>query len=288
MTFENKLHTLNTVKVNTYQKVCYYFLIILVVYWIFLNFFGSKTGFYNYLYSFLFGLIPLIGGAVVLLRSKIWGVWKSILGKAVFFIGLGLFCWGFGETIWSYYNFFKGIPAPYPSLADVGFAPSILFYGIGAVYLSRATGAKFGLRNPYAKIFIVVAFVLMVLISYYVLVVFARGGVIIPEGETMLKTILDIAYPLGDFVSLTLAVIISGLSFRYFGGKFKYDVIFILVGLATMFFADTVFSYSTTVNTYYNGDLGDLMLTMGMFFLTFGALGLCKLPEMDDGKKKRK
>ena len=264
-------------RLNIFQKICLIFFIFLSIFWVLLFLNGSKTGFYNYLYSFLFGLIPLLGGLVAMVNSKLWGGLKSAIGKAVFFIGLGLFCWGFGETIWSYYNFFLGIPAPYPSIADIGFAPSIFFYGLGAAYLSKATGAKFGLRNIYAKIFVIVAPIAILAISYYVLVVFARGGVLVPNGETGLKTLLDIAYPLGDFVGLTLAIIISGLSFKYFGGQYIFDILAILAGLAVMFFADTVFSYTTTVNTYYNADLGDYMLTVGLFLLTFGVLGFYKL-----------
>lgn len=214
-----------------------------------------------------------------MINSKLWGGLKSSVGKAVFFIGLGLFCWGVGETIWSYYNFFLNEPAPYPSLADIGFAPSIFFYGLGAVYLSRATGAKYGLRNPIAKIFVVIAPVVLLVISYYLFIVIARGGVIIPEGDPLLKAIFDIVYPLGDFLGLTISVLVSGLSFKYFGGRFIFDIFSILAGLAVMTFADAIFSYTTTVGTYYNGNFGDLMLTTGLFLLTFGVLGFYKLKE---------
>lgn len=260
-------------KVNLYQKISLIYFIVLFIFWVILTSTGSKTGFYNYLYSFLFGLIPLIGGFVSMVKAKQWGGFRSVIGKAVFFTGLGLFCWGFGESIWSYYNFFKHVAAPYPSLADVGFAPSIFFYGLGTIYLSKATGAKFGLRNKYAKVFTAIAPIIIFAISYYVLVIVARAGILIPKGETHLKTILDIAYPLGDFVSLALAVIISGLSFKYFGGKYRFDIIAILLGLFVMFCADSIFSYTTTVNTYYNGDWGDMLLAAGLFLITFGILG---------------
>lgn len=266
-------------KLNLYQKVCLGFYIFLVVFWVLLYFSGSKEGLPNFTYSFLFGLIPLIGGLVAMKNSSLWGGFSSAVGKAVFFIGLGLFCWGSGETIWSYYNFFVGEAAPYPSLADVGFAPSIFFYGLGAIYLSKATGAKFGLRNPVAKVFVMLAPFVLLALSYYLFVTVARGGVLVPEGETSLKTILDLAYPLGDFVALAISVIVSGLSFKYFGGKYVGDVIAILLGLAVMTFGDAIFSYTTTVGTFYNGQFGDLMLTTGLFLLTFGALGFYKVKE---------
>ena len=107
----------------------------------------------------------------------------------------------------------------------------------------------------------------------------ARGGILVPSGETALKTFLDIVYPLGDFVGLTIAIIISGLSFKYLGGRYIWDIGSILVGLGVMFIADTVFSYTTTVGTYYNADFGDLLLTLGVFLLSFGVLGFYKLKE---------
>lgn len=263
-------------KLNTLQKICLGFYLLLVAFWVAITVIGLKEGFYNYFYSFLFGLIPLFAGIIAIWKSGIWGWFKSAVGKAVFFIGLGIFCWGVGELIWSYYNFFMDVPAPYPSLADLGFAPSIFFYGLGAAYLSKATGAKFGLRNPYAKVFVALAPIVILIFSYYLLVVVARGGVLIPAGEPLLKTVLDIVYPLGDFIALALAVIISGLSFKYLGGRYKYDIFAILLGLAVMFIADTIFSYTTTAGTYYNANFGDLMLTTGTFLLSIGVLGFCK------------
>jgi len=266
-------------KLNPSQKVSLVFTIGLFFFWLALFLTHTTDGFYNYFYSFLFGLTPLIGGAIAMFSAKTWGGLKTALGKAVFFIGLGVFLWGCGEMIWSYYNFILSTAAPYPSLADLGFAPSIFFYGLGAFYLSKVTGAKFGLRSPVAKAFVVVAPFIIFAISYYLLVTVARGGVLVPESEGVLKTILDLAYPLGDFLALAIAIIISGLSFKYLGGRYKYDIFAVLLGLGVMFLGDMAFSYATTVGTYYNANFGDLLLTLGTFLLTFGVLGFSKLKE---------
>src|SRR4051812_17446904 len=112
-------------KPNLYQKYLIAVFAIVVVYWVALFVFGSKDGFYNYLFSFLFGLIPLMGGVLGLRGSKMWGWLQSTIGRAIFFLSLGLILWGCGEAVWSYYNFFVGEAAPYPSWADLGFGPSI-------------------------------------------------------------------------------------------------------------------------------------------------------------------
>ncbi|OGG53889.1 hypothetical protein A2851_03225 [Candidatus Kaiserbacteria bacterium RIFCSPHIGHO2_01_FULL_53_29] len=258
---------------NAIQRICITFYAVCTVLWAALFFQDITSGFYNYLYSFLFGLIPLFGGIVAMLRSDIWGRFKSAVGKAVFFTGLGVFCWGVGELIWSYYNLVLNVAAPYPSLADIGFAPSIFFYSLGAYYLSKAAGAQFGLRHPLAKVFVAVTPLVVFAFSWWMLIMVARGGVLVPEGEPLLKAILDIMYPLGDFVGLAIAIIVSGLSFRYLGGRYMWDIIAIFLGLFFMYVGDTIFSYTTTVGTFYNGQFGDLMLSTGTFLLTYGALG---------------
>jgi hypothetical protein len=194
-------------------------------------------------------------------------------------VSLGLFLWGAGETIWSYYNFFKHVPAPYPSLADVGFAPSIFFWILGTAFLSIATGAWFALKKSHrAKVFAVAVPLVLLVPSYYVQVKLARGGTVIPPGEPLLKAVLDIAYPFGDFLALTFAAAVLGLSYKYFGGVYRKTIIFLLLGLAVMYAADSVFSYTTTKQTYYNGDWGDLLLALGQFLMTFGILSFATKP----------
>jgi hypothetical protein len=264
---------------NKYQKYAIGAFALIVLCWLTLFFTNTKTGNWNFFYSFIFGLVPFFGGLLGMFKARVWGGLKSALGKAVFFVSLGLFLWGFGESIWSYYNFFQHVAAPYPSLADLGFAPSIFFWIIGTFYLSRATGAMLALkRSHWAKVLAVAVPVALLIPSYYLQVTLARGGTIVPAGETVLKAILDIAYPFGDFLALTFAAVVSLLSYRYFGGVYRKAIIFLLIGLFVMYCADTVFSYTTTKNTYYNADWGDLLLAAGQFFMTYGILAFASKP----------
>ena len=266
-------------KTNRYQKLFLLYFVILFVFWAGLLIAGKKAGNWNYWYSFLFGLIPFFGGLIGMVKSKLWGGLKSTMGKALFFISLGLLLWGFGENIWSYYNFFKHVPAPYPSIADIGFAPSIFFWIIGTIYLSRASGALFALKkSTWAKILAVAVPVLLLIPSYYIQVHLARGGKLVPPGETTLKVVLDIAYPFGDFLALVFAALVFTLSYRYFGGFYRRAIVAVLAGLFVMYCADSVFSYTTTKNTYYNADWGDLLLMVGLFLMTFGILAFATKP----------
>jgi hypothetical protein len=266
---------------NVYQKTVTAFFVALVVFWAFLFFTHHKSGTLNYWYSFLFGLIPLVGGLIGMAKASIWGGLKSALGKAVFFVSLGLFLWGLGESVWSYYNFFRDVPAPYPSLADIGFAPSIFFWILGTAYLSRATGALFVLKKSHkAKLLVFLVPLLLLVPSYYLQIHVAREGVLVPDGETTLKAVLDIAYPFGDFLALSFAALVAILSYRYFGGIYRRAVYYLLAGLAIMYCADSIFSYTTTKGTYYNANWGDLLLTIGLYLITVGVLAFASKPSI--------
>lgn len=271
-------------RLNVAQKISVGFLLVLIVLWLVLFLTHTVSGPYNYLFSFLLGLMPLAGGIIAMQSSGSWKGMKGFVGRGIFFMGLSLFFWGCGELTWSYYNVFQGIAAPYPSLADFGYAPAEFFYCIGAIYLARAAGADFGLKKKFGKLFVVVASVAMFLISYYLLVIVARQGILFSSNDPVLKSILDIMYPLGDFISLTLAIVISGLSFKFLVGEYKLAVRSLLFGLAVIFVADMIFSYTTTRGTYFNGDFGDLLFGIALFLLTFGVLGFCGVRKGEEGE----
>ncbi|MBI5133809.1 MAG: hypothetical protein HZA81_00235 [Candidatus Taylorbacteria bacterium] len=262
---------------NSYQKACIAFFALILVSWIALFASGSKEGIFNNLFAFAYGLVPLIGGSLAVVGYRTWGGLSTILGKAIFFFGLGLFLWGCGQMTWAYYNFFLAVDVPYPSIADLFYAPSVLFYTIGTMLLARTTGARFGLREEYGRAYAIFAPIAVLVITYNVVVLVGHGGELVSKGSDLMKAILDVAYPLGDAVSLSVAAVVAGLSFRYLGGVYRYEVILILSGLAVMFVADSVFSYMTTVGTSYNGDFGDLLFAIGMFLLTCGILGFNKV-----------
>jgi hypothetical protein len=248
----------------------------MILFWGILASTHQVSGFSNYFFSFCMALLPFFGGIYAMARAHKWVSPKGFVSRGVFFLGLGLVFWGCGELIWSYYNFFAAVSAPYPSLADLGFAPSEIFYCIGSIYLARAAGADLGLRRRFVWLFITGISAVMFCVSYYIFVKLAHHGVLVTQGDTLLKSIFDVAYPIGDFVSLTTAVVLSGLSFKFITREYQAAVLAVLAGLAVIFIADSIFSYTTSVGTYFNGDFGDLVFTLSLFFLTFGVLGFAE------------
>lgn len=234
---------------------------------------GIQDAPYNYFFAFAYGLIPIIGGVLGFTSAQRWGLFKSSMGKALFFLSMGLITWGYGELIWSYYNFFLNQEIPYPSWADASFIISWPLWSIGVLYLGKATGIKYGLRNKAGQLLLLLIPLLGLAVSYYLLITVARQGSFHLEGG-MLKIFFDLAYPIWDVVILTLAFLVYGLSFKYLGGQFKWPVLLTLLGFVINYLADFAFSYTTTVGTFSNGNWVDVLFASAMFVLSFGVTNL--------------
>lgn len=262
---------------NLFQKACVAFFALMIVFWATLFSQDMRGGLYNDLYALFIGVIPFFGGLAAIRGYKEWGGSSTILGRAIRLLGIGLFLWSLGEIVWGYYNFVLGVDNPYPSLADLFFAPSVFFYTLGTVYLSSVMGARLGLKTVQGKVLSVIAAAAALVLAYFIFIVNARHGALFSDTSSVIKSILDIAYPLGDAVSLGVALVVTSLSFKYLQGLYRFDFLFILVGLALMFVADSMFSYMTTIGLEYNGGVGDLVFMTALFCLTCGLLGFNKI-----------
>ncbi len=262
-------------KISKDSRNIFFYYLFIFVWWTFFfitgkaNFDGNIT-LGGALYQFAFGLIPLLGGILGVAKSKVWGGSKSYVGRALLFISAGAICWGIGQMFWSiYYNIFSQVDIPYPSLADVGYSLSFPFLAIGLISLSKATGARFSLKNSLGKLVALFITIIGVVTAYYLLIVVARGG-IIDYTEGGLKLFFDLAYPIGDLVIFLFSFLIYGLSFNYLGGRYKIPILSVILGMFVLFLADFSFSYTTTVGTYYNGHWVDLVLPTAWMLIVFG------------------
>lgn len=219
---------------------------------------------------FLIGMtvIPLAGGLLGLKSAFNWGGVKSIMGRSCLFLSLGLIAWGSGMIAWNYYIFFTTIEVPYPSLADAGFAIGLVFFVMGIWSLSKAVGVRFALRTRGGKMVLLLVPVFMVLVSVYLLVYIARGGVLIDTSGGYLKLFFDLLYPLGDVLILTITSSIYLLSMKFLGGKYKMPILMLFFGFLMFYISDFMFSYTTTQETYFNGHLVDFLFTTTMFILS--------------------
>ncbi len=247
--------------------------VLILGWWLVLYLYKLTDTEYNYWFGFAFACMPFFSGVYGILLSKKWGRAHSSIGRGILFLALGLISWGLGSFIFAYYNLVLKIAIPYPSLADLSYIVSWPFWAIGMVNLSKATGIQFQLRRLSGKAVLFVIPVFVVVVSYYLLFVFARGGLFDFQDSSGVKIFFDLFYPIGDVVILTLSLLIYGLSFAYLGGKYKLPILLLLLGFVLNYISDLSFSYTTTVESFYVGSWVDLLFSLTMYCLSLGLLG---------------
>jgi len=251
-------------------------LILIIIYiatalfWLFLTFNSrhseSEAGYYLQIFLFI---IPFVGSVIGFSNARLWGGFRSSVGRAITFLSLGTLTWSIGMLIWNYYIFLAQVEVPYPSLADLGFILSWPLWTIGFIQLFKATGAKFALRESKGKILFVGIPLMVTLASYYLLIVVGRGGVI-EWSSGGLKLFFDLFYPIGDVVILAIALMLFSLSYNFLGGHYRKAVWFLTAAFVANYFSDFLFSYTTTQETYFNGHFVDFLFATTMFILSLG------------------
>lgn len=241
--------------------------IIILLWWIKLNLSGIPKD-EAYLFNWSYGLIPLIGAFYGIFKvPKIWGGYKSILGKGLILIALGLFGQWFGLQIWTYYNIILKVEAPYPSLADIGYFSLVPFYAFGALMFARAAGAKFSLRTLTGKIIALIIPSIMLLVAY--------GFFMKDLGFDMsnpIKTFFDFGYPLGEIIPVSIAMFTFFLSKQFLGGNMKTRILYLTFAFSFQFITEYAFLYAVTAQTYNNGGINDLLYATSYTIMSLGLI----------------
>ena len=249
---------------------------LMVLYWLALAVTNTKYKYINYWWQALMSAAALTYGVLGLYSAKQWSWLKSGVGKSVFFISVGLILWGLGQAAWTYFVLKDpSQQSPNTHIMDFLYFSALPFWSYGIFKLSKASGARYGIRTARAKILVAVLTVVMLIVSYIVLVNIARGGLsYFHQGTSYWTIFYDLGYAAGDVVNLILALAIFGLSWRYLGGRFKRPILVILLAFVFLYMADFWYSYRNALGSYYNGDWVDLLYSLTVS--TFG-LGLCLL-----------
>ncbi len=243
--------------------------LILTIWWLFLNPFSNEdtTIYHKYVWGSSYQLLALWGGICGLIISRSFGGFKSLLGKSIIFFSFGLLFQSLGQTFYSYYNLFANVQAPYPSLGDIGFFGSIIFYVIGVIYLARVSGVKVSLETFHNKLQAVLIPLLMLFISY---VIFLKDYVFDWSGK--LKIFLDLGYPLGQAFYVSLAILTLILSRKLLGGMMRKPVLLFLVALIMQYISDFNFLYQANHGTWFVGGYGDFLYMFSYLIMSLSII----------------
>jgi hypothetical protein len=221
----------------------------------------------KYIWGSCYQILALLGGVIGLFVSREFGWFKSSLGRAVLFFSVGLLLQSFGQSVYSYFNLVAQIQAPYPSIGDIGYFGSVIFYILGVLALARTSGAKFSLQLFNGKIQAILLPLFMLIISYSI---FLKNYEF--DWANKIKILLDFGYPMGQAFYVSLAILTFLLTKNMLGGIMKKPVIFFLISLVVQYVADFYFLFNANNGTWYVGGIGDFLYMTAYLLMTISII----------------
>ena len=166
---------------------------------------------------------------------------------------LGASCgaWALGQTIWTIYETGFGVEVPFPSWADAGYLAAVPLAAAGLIIMPAAAQSMAGLLR------IVLDGVMVALALFCTSWILVLGPLFDAGGDSLLGTILSLAYPVGDVVTITM-LIFALLRARQGGEAARQPLYLVGLGLTGIALADSGFVYLTSQTSYTSGSLIDI------------------------------
>jgi len=182
---------------------------------------------------------------------------KSMQGRALLFLSLGVLFWFLGESTWAVYEIVLGIEAPTASFADLMWLLGYPFFAAGLYFEWKIT--RIG-KTKSGKIVLLLASAAAASVLGIMLTA-------IDTGMSPLEKYVAISYVIGDTALLigSTAIIIS-----FIGGKLTRPWIIITASIALSSIADI--AYSFLGSEYNTGNMIDLLWDLYYLLLAYGFL----------------
>jgi diguanylate cyclase (GGDEF)-like protein len=166
---------------------------------------------------------------------------------------LGASCgaWAVGQTIWTIYETGFGVEVPFPSWADAGYLAAVPLAAAGLIIMPAAAQSMAGLLR------IVLDGVMVALALFCTSWILVLGPLFEAGGDSLLGTILSLAYPVGDVVTITM-LIFALLRARQGGDAARQPLYLVGLGLTGIALADSGFVYLTSQTSYTSGSFIDI------------------------------
>lgn len=250
-------------------RIAIFIFVFYTVWWFILQFAHPTDTTFSELFSDTYGITALIGALIGGGVAVRWGGWKSKMGRAAFMFACGLAAQAFGQFVYTFYFLTQGIEAAYPSLGDLGYFGSIPFYIYGVILLSQASGIGFSLKKMHNALFAILLPLGLLVASYYSFLIGYEFDFSQP-----IRVFLDFAYPLGQAIYISLALVTLVLSYRILGGIMRGKIFFILIALVLQYFADYLFLYQQMHESWVGGGISDYIYLVSYFVMTMALFNI--------------
>lgn len=246
-------------------QISIFIFIIFSLWWMYIFFGGIQGTYQNDLFGFVYGAFSLLGGAIGLSVAKKWGALKSIIGRAIISLSIGLLLQGFGQYSFWYLNSVAKIEVPYPSISDIGFFGTIPFYIYAAYLLAKAAGTNVSLQTYHNRLQAVFIPAIMLAVAYFL---FLQDYEF--DWSSPLTIFLDFGYPMGQAIYVSGAILTYSLSRKLLGGVMKFPILFLIFAFVAQFLSD--YTYVLFKEIYFPGSFIDYLYLLSYFIMSLGLI----------------
>ena len=208
------------------------------------------------------GLVPLLAAGACFQAARraplgFGRAWTASLRRAWRLLGAAALSWGLGQTVWAFLELVAKQDVPLPSLADVGFICALPLLAAGVLAFPTApVRATARLRTLLDGLLIAAS---LLFVAWATIL----GEAYRSANSSTVEKILALAYPLGDIVALTIALIVLTRS----RGRGIVPLGMIALAILALAVADSAFAYLTQTGAYATGDVWDAGWLVGYLLL---------------------
>ena len=259
------------IKQNNALKLVLALFLLFTFWWISIYVRGLTDASENDYFTITYPIISLIGGIVGWSFARKWGGLKSTLGISISMFSFGLLAQFLGQMLYVYYIYILGIDEPYPSIGDVSYLASVIFYIVGVYYLAKVSGIRFTTNTLKGKLLAVLVPILILVLSYFVLL----KDYVIDFSDPVLL-FFDFGFPIGQAVYVSIALLALFISKDILGGMMRKPIMLLIFALVFQYFADFAYSYQYSVNpeSMYVGDFLDYLYFSSYFLMTISLFAI--------------
>lgn len=258
------MSVLETLKKNRYLQLALIFFSILSFWWFTIFLRQLKESLENSIFTNIYGVMAFYGGILGFFIASKWGGKASLMGRVLLSLSGGLFCQFLGQLFYIYYIYFLKIENPYPSIGDMFFTLSVVFYLVGTIYLAKIAAVHLTLQSLKNKAQLLLIPLFILILSYWF---FLKD--LDYDWSKPISVFLDFIYPLGQAGYISVALIVYLFSKKILGGLMKIPILLIITSLVSQYFSDFIFTYLTYKDKWYAGGIDDYL-----FFLSYTLMTL--------------
>jgi hypothetical protein len=240
-----------------------------LVWWLGINFanWSSRDNFTD-----TYSIIALTGAFSGIMVAKKWGLFKSSFGRALGYLSAGLVMQFFGQLIYGLYFRLGNVELAFPSVGDIPFLFTGIFYGLGVYNLLKVIVFKGGIFKPRTVLFLgVIATISTLCLAYAAFLHLA-----IHDERGAIYSVVNAAYPLIQVFYFLLGLVALMQAKRIAGGKMFYPVVAVLVALVAQYLADFSFLYQSYHDTWEAASSNDLFYVIAYGLMAYAILTIDK------------